>query len=105
MAMNPDQSDKKAKMVALCCIIGLATVVLIARLVWLQVLQHHYYQLRSVDNSTRVIFLRAPRGIIYDRHGNLLAANKQSLSMTAVPSQLEDIDSLTPRLARVLDLP
>src|SRR5262249_49440787 len=44
------------------------------------------------------------RGVIYDRHGNLLAANKQSLSMTVIPSQLEDLFELAGRLARILNL-
>jgi penicillin-binding protein 2 len=95
------------KTFALGVVILVAVLTLVARLVWLQIIQHRYYQLKAMENSSRVTFLRAPRGIIYDRHGNLLAANKQSLSMTAIPSQLqfEDIDSLAPRLARVLDLP
>jgi penicillin-binding protein 2 len=93
------------KALGLGFVILLAALTLVARLVWLQLIQHPYYQLRAMENSSRVTFLRAPRGIIYDRHGNLLAANQQSLSLTAIPGQLEEIGSLAPRLARVLDLP
>src|SRR5438270_569158 len=95
--------DKKA--LVLCLVIVTAMAMLVARLVWLQILQNKYYTARSVENSTRVIFLRAPRGIIYDRHGNLLATNKQTLSMTAIPRQLDDIEYLATRLARVVDVP
>lgn len=100
-----EQEKAGSKTFILALVICAATATLVARLVWLQVIQHRYYQGKAIENSSRVTFLRAPRGIIYDRHGNLLAANKQSLSMTAIPSQLEDIDSIAPRLARVLDLP
>jgi penicillin-binding protein 2 len=91
------------KALVLCLVILTAMALLVARLVWLQILQNKYYKGRSVENSTRVIFLRAPRGIIYDRHGNLLATNKQSLSMTVIPRQIEEVDDLAERLARVLD--
>ena len=97
--------DLRFKFVILSMVIVTAMLTLTLRLVWLQIIQNDYYRARAVDNSTRVTFLRAPRGILYDRHGNLLASNKQSLSMTAIPSQLEDIHELSFRLSNVLQLP
>ncbi len=82
-----------------------STAILLTRLVWLQIIQNHYYLNRAVSNSTRVTFLRAPRGIIYDRHGNLLATNKQTLSLIAIPNELDHCDELAQRLARVIDVP
>lgn len=95
-----EQAGKKT--VIFCLIIFLAMGALFGRLVWLQIIQHKYYAERALNNSSRVTFLRAPRGIIYDRRGNLLATNKQTLSLVAIPSQLEDIDSLSVRLAKLL---
>ena len=86
-------------------VVGAAMTALVLRLVWLQFLQTDFYKARALENSTRVTFLRAPRGIIYDRHGNMLATNKQTLSMVAVPMQLEDIEALALRLSRILELP
>jgi penicillin-binding protein 2 len=82
-----------------------AAATLLARLTWLQLLQNNYYQARAVENSTRVTFLRAPRGIIYDRHGNLLATNKQTISMIAIPNELEHCQDLAARLSRVIEEP
>lgn len=93
------------KVVMLTTVIGLAMAALLARLVWLQILQNPYYKAQAVENSTRVTFLRAPRGNIYDRHGNLLATNKQSLSMIAIPAQLDNTKDLAYELARILDSP
>src|SRR4029450_2394804 len=92
------------KAFVLAMIVLAAMAALIARLSWLQILQNRYYRAAALENSTRVTFLRAPRGIIYDRHGNLLAANKQSLSMTVIPSQLEDLFELSARLGRSLNV-
>lgn len=87
-------------------VVGVAMTALALRLVWLQLLQNNFYKARALENSTRVTFLRAPRGIIYDRHGNMLATNKQTLSLVAVPMQLDqEVDSLAVRLSRILQLP
>ncbi|MBA4076805.1 MAG: hypothetical protein C0508_17310, partial [Cyanobacteria bacterium PR.023] len=97
--------DMRPKMFVLSLVIVLAMGALVARLVWLQILQNGYYKNQAVENSTRVTFLRAPRGNIYDRHGNLLATNKQSLSMIAIPAQLDNVKDLSARLAKVIDMP
>lgn len=99
----PRSQATKARFLAF--VIFLAAATLVARLVWLQLLQSNYYQARAVENSTRVTFLRAPRGIIYDRHGNLLATNKQTLSMIAIPNQLDHCRDLASRLSRVIEEP
>jgi penicillin-binding protein 2 len=93
------------KVIVLAIVILLAVSTLVARLCWLQIIQNGYYKTQAVENSTRVTFLRAPRGIIYDRHGNLLATNKQSLSMIAIPIQIEHAQDLANRLAKILEKP
>ncbi len=91
----------RMKMFVMLFFIGLATAALCTRLVWLQIWQSNFYKTRALDNSTRVTFLRAPRGIIYDRHGNMIATNKQTLSLVAIPMQIDDVDDLTRRLVRI----
>lgn len=102
-----DQKDSpyKAKMIMLSCIIVLCVTTLWLRLSWLQILQNGYYRAQAVENSTRVTFLRAPRGVIYDRHGNLLATNKQSLSLIVIPMQLDFPAESAHRLSNILDIP
>src|ERR1700729_1940153 len=87
------------KVIVLSVVITLAVATLLARWCWLQLLQNNYSRNQAIDNSTRVTFLRAPRGTIYDRHGNLLATNKQSLSMIAIPIQIERVNYLAERLS------
>lgn len=91
------------KALSLMFIVIASTVALSARLVWLQILQNNYYKGQAVENSTRVTFLRAPRGIIYDRNGNMLATNKQTLSMVVIPSQIDDVDALAGPLSKILN--
>lgn len=98
-------SQPRWKMFALLFFVGTAMAALGLRLVWLQIIQTNFYKARAVENSTRVTFLRAPRGIIYDRHGNMMATNKQTLSLVAIPLQIEDVDDLTHRLGKILNNP
>lgn len=93
------------KVFVLTGVILLAALALVARLVWLQIIQGGYYKSQAVENSTRVTFLRAPRGNIYDRHGTLLATNKQSLSMIVVPAKLDNVRDLAASLAPILGRP
>lgn len=94
----------RLKMFVLLFVLGLAGAALCLRLAWLQIIQNNFYKARALENSTRVTFLRAPRGIIYDRHGTMLATNKQTLSLVAIPLQLDDIETLSRRLSRIIDL-
>lgn len=100
----PEIGHPRLKMFVLLFVVSVAAVALCARLVWLQIIQGSFYKAKALENSTRVTFLRAPRGIIYDRHGNMLATNKQTLSLVAVPAQLEDTEDLARRLARIMDV-
>lgn len=104
-ALHRNSADEAAfKAIVLAGVVIAALSLLVLRLGWLQVLHHDHYRNQAIDNSTRVTFLRAPRGSIYDRHGNLLATNKQSLSMIAIPNQLERMDELATRLCKILFL-
>ena len=95
----------KPKVFVLLMVIVLAMAALLARLTWLQIIEGNYYKNKAIENSTRVTFLRAPRGNIYDCHGNLLATNKQSISMIAIPAQLTDIPELARLLSKILETP
>lgn len=60
------------------------------RLLQLQVFEHEKYKVLAKNNTTRLSILRAPRGVIYDRHGNILATSKQTLSVIVYPGVLRD---------------
>lgn len=62
--------------------------VLALRLFQLQIVEHQKYKVLAKNNTTRTAITRAPRGIIYDRHGNILATSKQSLSVIVYPAAL-----------------
>ena len=70
----------------------LATVVgfIITRLLGLQVLDKQTWVIQAIDNYTNEISEAAPRGIIYDRNGFVLARNIASYNVVITPASLPD---------------
>src|SRR3979409_1401448 len=64
-----------------------------------QILDHSKYQLQSETNRLRPIPLPAPRGIITDRNGKILAENLTGYTVSLLP--VEDEDSLRATLRRI----
>jgi penicillin-binding protein 2 len=71
-------------------IILVALVILVARLLSLQVLGSQEWIDLAVENYTRNISSPAPRGIVYDRNGYILARNVASYNVTITPAELPD---------------
>ena len=76
-------------------------VVLFGRLWQLQVLEYSTYSTLSKENTTRTIPTLAPRGIIYDRHGKVLVANRAIFSAYLFPSSIDDEDEMKKVLSSV----
>jgi len=74
--------------------------VLLLRLVNLQVLSSDTWMGQAVDNYTQTIRDPAPRGIIYDRNGTILARNIASYNVVIVPANLPDDDGDIQRIYR-----
>ncbi len=65
-------------------------VLLAARLIRLQVLEHPGWLEQAVENYTSTVNSPAPRGIIYDRNGYVLARNVASYNVVITPAGLPD---------------
>ena len=65
---------------------------LIGRLYQLQVRKHTTFAAQADANRLRTIELPAPRGLIFDRNGELLARNRPSYQLAIVPEELPDND-------------
>lgn len=80
---------------ALVCaaVMGAATLALIARLFLLQVSRHDYYAELSQGNRVRTEPIPAARGLILDRHGELIAGSQPTYQLELVPEEVPDIDA------------
>lgn len=75
---------------------------LLFRLINLQVFEGSDWITRSIDNYTNEVSVPAPRGIIYDRNGHILARNLASYNVVITPAGLPDDESDIQRIYREL---
>lgn len=81
------------------CIMA-AFAVLVARLFYLQIIERQEYNRLSENNCIRLQSIDPPRGMIFDRHGNLLVENRPSFDLSIIP---KDAKPLSRTLYRVSD--
>ena len=93
------------RIVAAFIAIMLLTSGLIVRLIYLQIVGHEHYSSLAKDNSIKIVPLVPTRGMIYDRHGKVLAENTPSYSLEIIPEQINDMDDTLLRLQKLLDIP
>lgn len=92
------------RIIAAFIVMLLLTSGLIVRLVYLQIVGHEHYATLAKDNSIKIEPLVPTRGIIYDRHGKVLADNTQSFSLELIPEQIKDLDDTLQRLQKLLNI-
>jgi len=87
---------------ALVCaaIMAVATVGLIVRLFVLQVSRHEYYADLSQGNRVRNEPIPAARGLILDRHGEVIAGNQPAYQLELVPEEVPDMQQTLARLVQ-----
>jgi penicillin-binding protein 2 len=78
--------------------------VLICRLYYLQVYQGEKYKTLSDENRISTRMLVPPRGIIYDRNGEILATNEQNFQASIIAEQAQNVTETLEKLKRILPL-
>ncbi|MGQ9731693.1 MAG: penicillin-binding transpeptidase domain-containing protein, partial [Candidatus Zipacnadales bacterium] len=83
--------------------------ILVARLWYLQIAQWANYDRAAEENRTRINWLPAPRGTIYDRNGETLADNRVvyqiRVAPTDLPTEKDELNDVIVRLAAILRVP
>ncbi|MGB0893296.1 MAG: penicillin-binding protein 2 [Parashewanella sp.] len=94
---------KRRAIFTFVCVLALISLLLF-NLYHLQVDDFSTYSTRSNENRIRVVPVAPSRGLIYDRHGQLLAENRPFYSLQLLPEQVKDIDGTLSRLRKVIDI-
>jgi len=68
---------------------------------FLQIVQHTRYREMAENNHQRTLALRAPRGVLFDRHGRVLVENRDSLNVSIVREHTKNLDRTINLLAEV----
>ncbi len=91
--------------------IGIAAVamlvafgLLFARFVYLQIVEHGYYQTKAEDNRISIVPIAPNRGLILDRNGVVLARNYAAYTLEIFPRRVADVDATINQLARLVEI-
>ncbi len=79
-------------------------LIIVGRLGWLQLIRGEFYRDLSEDNYVQGFEVGAPRGLILDRNGEILADNRASLSITLSRLKQRDDAAVGSLLASLLEL-
>jgi len=87
-------------------ILVIVLLALVARLWQLQIIDRASYSRISAENAARTIRVIAPRGIIYDRRGEVIVSNRPMLSVYLFPKALkeEELDAALVSLSQILGI-
>jgi len=94
---------QRIKGVILCVLA--AFVVLFIRLFFLQVIEREEYRRLSENNSIRLQSIKPPRGLIFDRHGELLVDNRPSFDLSIITKDAKPLEKTLGKLAYFLKSP
>lgn len=82
----------------------LMIMALMGRLVYLMIFEAEYYQKKAETLHEREREIKAARGKILDRNGEVLAANKAVCTISVIHSQITDAESVIKILSQCLEM-
>jgi len=91
------------RLVAFCAIVAVSLFTLLARLIQVQLVDGERYRAAAQANQIRLIPVAAPRGVIFDRHGAVMARSRPSFAVALIPSEVTDVHREIATLAVILD--
>ena len=100
---TPRSARMRRSMMVRVMILGLVGLLGTA-LFRLQVLRGAEYELQSQSNRLRPVPVPAPRGTIYDRHGQVVAGSIPGYQVMLMPASMDSMDAQIERLTPILGL-
>lgn len=99
-----EMSQPKQRTILLGFIVVVLFFLLLLRLWYLQIIRSEEYRAMSENNRLRFLPVAALRGALLDRNGTVMVNNRPSFSLSIIPQEVKDVDSLLDRLASLLKL-
>jgi penicillin-binding protein 2 len=93
----------RLRLTALVVLVFVCFGALVARFVWLQIIQYEKYHAQAEDNRIALVPIVPNRGLIVDRNGVVLARNYSAYTLEITPSKLQaNMDSVIDELAKLV---
>jgi penicillin-binding protein 2 len=102
----PDQelSRFRARIAAAGALVLIGFGLIIARFVYLQIVQYDYYATRAEANRISLVPIVPNRGLIVDRKGVVLARNYSAYTLEITPSKVTNLEDTIDDLAEFIDI-
>lgn len=102
MSLHPNELQRRGRSAAILTATALG--VLLAAFFRAQVVEHAEFALQSDDNRLNEVVLPAPRGMILDRNGQVIAENIPGYSVSILSPKADSLRDMLRRLSTVLPL-
>ncbi|PIF28441.1 penicillin-binding protein 2 [Acidovorax sp. 56] len=99
-----DASRLRLRMLVVAAVVFFAFGLIVARLLYLQVVRHEDLAAQAESNRTAVVPIVPNRGLILDRNGVVLATNYAAYTLEITPSRAAPLDDTIDALAKVVDI-
>src|SRR3990167_8206708 len=94
----------RLRLLVVAAMVFAAFCLVLARLVFLQVVRHEGRAKQAESTRTAVVPIVANRGLILDRNGVVLATNYAAYTLEITPSRVADLDETIEALGQVIDI-
>ena len=99
-----DASRFRVRALVIGAVVFFAFCLIVARLVFLQVVRHDDLAAQAESNRTAVVPIVPNRGLIMDRNGVVLATNYSAYTLEITPSRTGSLDDTIDALSKVVDI-
>ena len=82
----------------------IAFLLLAARFVYLQVVQHDIYRAKAEDNRISIVPVPPNRGLIVDRNGLVLARNYSGYTLEIFPRRVRSVEGSIDELSELIEI-
>ena len=102
--IQADLSRFRTRMLVASLVVLLCFGLVVARLVYLQVVRYEDLREQAENNRTAIVPIVPNRGLILDRHGIVLASNYSAYTLEVMPSKVADLEQTIDALSQVIDI-
>ncbi|HEX7219830.1 MAG TPA: penicillin-binding protein 2 [Burkholderiales bacterium] len=81
-----------------------AFAILLARFVFLQVVQHDHYRSKAEDNRISIVPITPNRGLITDRNGVVVARNYSGYTLEIFPRRVKSVEATIDQIAELIEI-
>ena len=102
--MQKNKTFHKKKILVVFVVILVILIVLVCRLVFLMIFCSEYYGQKAKDLHQRERDIKAARGEILDRNGEVLATNRSVCTISVIHNQIKEPEKVIEALTKELGI-